>query len=72
MLRPGGRSLDRAGVDPHAVVSVYEFDADEPADDAGHRPSDRLLFALPSPLATEVVVAVNTWRNTLRKAGIQW
>jgi hypothetical protein len=70
ILRPGGRSLARAGVDPHAVVSVYEIDPAELADEHGHRPSDRLLFSLPSPLALEIVAAVNAYRHLLRQVGL--
>ena len=64
-LRPGGRSLTRAHVlgTGQTLVSVYEVDEAEPADAAGHRPSDQLVLLAGADLAVEICAAVNAARD---------
>ena len=64
-LRPGGRAITRArlfgtGLTP---VSVYEVDEAEPADEAGHRPSDQLVLVAGADLVVELCAAGNAARD---------
>lgn len=58
-------SRERYRVGSHWDVTVVQYDIDEPADDHGRRPSDRLLCMASSPQdAVRIAAAMNrraTW-----------
>ncbi len=59
-LRPGASWAAKGG-----MTTLVVYDPDEPADELGRRPSDRLVGTLATPeLAAEIADAVNAWRDT--------
>lgn len=48
---------ERYRVGSKAGVTVWRYDADEPADDRGHRPSDHLLCMATSSQGAYAIVA---------------